>query len=88
MMFELDASGQSIACAVSREALEASGPGRSARPWQLREAFDRLRLHIEQIALNKFRASGAQGGPILVTSEDVNELNPAAPAAALREATG
>ncbi|HEX5325083.1 MAG TPA: DUF1488 family protein [Acetobacteraceae bacterium] len=86
MYFEINERDRRVACSVSREALEEAGPGRNARPWQLRETFTRLRHRIEIIARDKFRAGvDMPGRVIMVSSFDLNDPAPAAPAAALRK---
>jgi uncharacterized protein DUF1488 len=86
MNFAIDEREQRVQCSVSREALEESGPGHGARPWQLRETFERLRHRIEIIARDKFRAGVVRPHQvIMVSSSDLDDPEPAAPAAALRK---
>jgi hypothetical protein len=86
MNFVIDEREQRIQCSVSREALEEAGPGHGARLWQLRETFDRLRHRIEIIARDKFRAGAVMPHQVVVVSSfDLNDPEPAAPAAALRK---
>jgi len=85
MNFAIDERERRVQCSISREALEEAGPGHGARPWQLRETFDRLRHRIEIIARDKLRAGvDIPGRVITVSSFDLNDPEPAAPAAALR----
>lgn len=82
-----------ISCSVSRQALEQAGPGRRARRWQLVEAFERLRPHIEQIAWNRFAAAPESTDIIeIFAAELIAELDddpdPAAPAVALQRRVG
>jgi hypothetical protein len=83
VLFEVDDGEHRLPCSISREALESAGQGYTARPWQLLEAFERLRPRIEQIALAKIRAAPAK--PAGITAISIDELNdppPTIPAAA------
>ncbi len=85
VLFEIEDNQREVACSVSVEALEEAGPGQGARPWQLLEAFERLRPRIERIARDHLR--GTTGRPLRtvhVTAGDLNDPTPAAPAVALR----
>jgi hypothetical protein len=88
MNFAIEENGRPIACAISRDALEQAGPGRRAQAWRLRETFERLRSRIEDIARERFRAEPPpHGGIVVVSSEELNDPAPAAPAMALRTGT-
>ncbi len=88
MSFEIEADGRRVACAVSRDALEQAGPGRRAQAWRLRDAFERLRPQIEDIARERFKAEPhPHGGVVVVSSDELNHPTPAAPAIALRTGT-
>ncbi len=86
ILFDITEGGRAIACAVSAEALADSGPGHGARRWQLLEAFEKLRPRIERLAHEHYRAApGAAGQVIVVSTADLNDPTPAAPAVALRQ---
>jgi Protein of unknown function (DUF1488) len=93
LYFELQQRSRRILCSVSRQALEQVGPGRGARRWQLVEAFERLRPHIERIAWKRSAAApGATGVIEILAAELTAELDdgpePAAPAATLQGSVG
>ncbi|HEY6432645.1 MAG TPA: DUF1488 family protein [Acetobacteraceae bacterium] len=88
MSFEIEADGQRVACAISRDTLERAGPGHHAQAWRLRDTFERLRPRLEDIARECFRAEPhPHGGVVVVSSDDLNHPTPAAPAIALRTGT-
>lgn len=91
--FELQQRSRRISCSVSRQVLEQVGPGRGARRWQLVEAFERLRPHIERIAWKRFAAApGATDVIEILAAELTAELDddpePAAPTVALQGRVG
>jgi len=88
MNFEIEEDGRRVPCAISRDALEQAGPGRRAQAWRLREIFERLRPRIEDIAREQFRAEPhPHDGVVMVSSDQLNDPTPAAPAMALRTGT-
>src|SRR5690348_1316718 len=89
VLFEFQARNGRVACSVSRQALEESGPGRRARRWQLMEAFERLRPRIERIARDKFDAAPETIGILDVSAAELNDHPElATPATALRQEAG
>ena len=73
VLFEVDDGEHRLPCSISREALESLGSGYTARPWQLLEAFERVRPRIEQLAWTKIRST--PGDLTGLTAISVDELN-------------
>ncbi len=91
VLFAFQDGNRRISCSVSRQALEAAGPGRGARRWQLMEVFERLRTCIEGIARDKFASAPETSCVIEVLAADLAaglDVDPAARAAALRRRAG
>jgi hypothetical protein len=76
-MFDIEAEGQAIPCAISRTALEDLGTGRCFRPADLLARFAAAREQIEAIALRKFHArSGSMEGRLNIWSSDTEDQPP------------
>lgn len=84
VLFQLRDADQAIACAISRDALQALSGLRRFRPADLLDCFLSERDRIGAIALSKLHArSGGVTGVLTIWSDDIDDPPPAsAPVAA------
>jgi hypothetical protein len=77
VLFEIDADGEHIPCAISREALQDISDRRYAKPQELLACFLKMRQRLEQVALAKYRARPDIGdGLVLIWSGDLDDPVP------------
>jgi hypothetical protein len=78
VLFEIDADGEHIPCAISREALQDISDRRYAKPQELLACFLKVRQRLERVALAKYRARPEIGdGLVLIWSGDLDDPTPA-----------
>ena len=79
VLFEIETGGRRIECAISREALQEASDRRHAKPLELLACFNKVRPHLERIALRKYEArSEPIEGLVTIWSGDLdNGLSPA-----------
>ncbi len=74
IMFQIEAAGQPVACAISRSALQDLSGRKQYAPADLLKCFDAARAQIEAIAAKKYNASPESvSGIVSIWDDDIEE---------------
>jgi len=78
VMFEIEAAGERVSCAISRSALQDLSGRKQYAPADLLRCFDAARMQIEAIAAGKFSATPESvSGIVSIWDDDVEEASAA-----------
>lgn len=79
VLFQIEAGGDLVACAISRSALQGLSGRKQYAPADLLRCFDASRSQIEAIAATKYSAKPESvSGIVSIWDDDVDEAQPAA----------
>jgi hypothetical protein len=74
VMFEIEAAGEAVACAISRGALQDLSGRKQHAPADMLRCFEAARVQIETIAAEKFRdRPESVSGIVSIWDDDISE---------------